>query len=297
MTQPIQHASTVVLLRQRQGAVEVFVVQRHSRSPFMPDAYVYPGGKLDPEDCAPEASQLCTGLRPEQALARLAPQGPRLPEDEALSPAQALGLHLAALREVFEEVGVLLARRADGGPLPWGDPGFGARMAQARRRLHQQQLSMAELGRQEGLRFPLDALDYFAQWITPDIEPRRFNARFFLALAPEDQEPVHDDLETVASGWMRPRQVIERYYAGDLLLTPPTLCTLEDLSGFSSPAALRRALLARPVVTVLPRPHTPPDGSLGLALPGDKLYPATPGLTGTTYLERRDGRWWPQKSN
>jgi 8-oxo-dGTP pyrophosphatase MutT (NUDIX family) len=287
-----RHAATVVLLRDRpEGGVELFMVQRQGQSGFMANAYVYPGGKLDEADSRPEALGCCEGLGEDEALEGFAPLGERLADDAPLSGAQALGLYLAAVREVFEEAGVLLASTLDGAPLDFEDAQVKARFEGHREALHAGRLGLAALAQAEGLRYRLDWLRPFAHWITPAVETRRFNTRFFLALAPEGQEPLHDSRETVASAWWTPEEALERYARRELQLPPPTLRTLEDMRGFEGREALVEALCGRARPTILPRFEEVED-KLTLLLPGDALYPSATPVSGPTRVQLEEGRWW-----
>lgn len=287
------HAATVVLARESARGPEIFMVQRHGKSAFMASAYVYPGGKLDAADCADEAAAACVGLDREAALAALSSPPPRLDDDAALPAGGALGLYVAALREVFEESGVLLARRADGAPLDLTSPETQARFSAHREAVHSGALSMADLAAAEGLAWDVAALTPFAQWITPVVEPRRFNARFFIARAPADQAPVHDAQETVDSCWVTPREALERYAAGSIQLAPPTLRTLEDMAPYASVDALIQGLAAAPQTPIMPR-FEELDGKLTLLLPGDPLYPSPHPVQGPTRVQLEGGRWWSQ---
>ncbi len=290
---PPLHAATVVPLRDRAaGGFELFMVKRHDKSGFMASAHVYPGGKLDEADCAATTAACCEGVSAEQAAALMAPLGERLSDDAPLSPERALGLFVAAVREVFEESGLLLAREAGpgGAALSFEDPEVAARFSTWRQQLWSGALSMTELAEREGLVYTLGELRYFAHWITPEVEPRRFNTRFFFARAPAGQIPLHDDRETVASGWFSPAEALDRHDKGEIFLAPPTLRTLEDMRPFSSVEAVMAAAPER-CVAIMPR-FAELDGRLTLLLPGDPLYPHPIGVQGPTRVELAQERWW-----
>ncbi|MBH25301.1 MAG: hypothetical protein CMH57_12790 [Myxococcales bacterium] len=292
MPSPV-HASTVVLLREREedGRPTVFLVKRHSKSGFMANAYVYPGGKLDPEDTTAEAASFCTGLTLAGAADALVVQGERLEDDAELSPSEALGLHIAAIREMFEEAGVLLAHTASGELVSFADPDTEARFTAHRAALNAGSMSMTDLARAEGLRFPLDTLRYFAHWITPVFERRRFNTRFYLARAPEGQEGLHDNREVVASAWWTPAEALRRYADGEIQLSPPTFRTLEDMSSYTSVDALIAGMTRAARPSVMPRMEEV-GGLMTLLLPGDPLHPSAVAVEGSTRLVYDDGRWW-----
>jgi 8-oxo-dGTP pyrophosphatase MutT (NUDIX family) len=221
----------------------------------------------------------------------MAPKGGRLEDDLLLTPAQCLGLFVAAIREVFEEAGVLLARRGEGRPLSFEEPETARRFDSHRRQLHEGTLSMTEMARREDLVYSLDRLQYFAHWITPTVEKRRFNTRFFMARSPPGQEPLHDKTETVDSAWLTPEQALEAYNAGEIQLAPPTMRTLEEMLGAPSSEALISAATRSRPVTILPRFETI-DGEMTILLPGDPLYPCRDGVEGPTRVVMSQGRWW-----
>lgn len=302
-------AATVIVLREARAAdasrsgFEVFMVRRHHNSGFMANAYVYPGGKLDPTDCTEQAAAHARGLSPQKARERLgivAASG--APEsDERAAELEALGLFLAGVRETFEEAGILLACR-DGEHAPidlTGDAARAERFRRYRRELVTGELAISELAAREGLTIPLDRIGYFAHWITPYFEHRRFDTRFFVALAPEHQHPLHDEVETTASCWVRPDEAIARHRAGQILLAPPTLRTLEQLGQFASAHdVLEYAGTYRPPAIL---PHlSDEDGTPVLLLPGDPAYPtdhpdyraATPVDDEITRMVLEDGQWY-----
>lgn len=291
MVQLPTHAATVVLVRDRAEDLELFMVKRHRKSGFMASAYVYPGGKLDARDATPETAAHCRGLGDEAARELFEPSGERLRDDTPLTPGEGVGVFMAAIREMFEEAGVLLAYDATGQMLSFEAPDLRQRFEAHRRALIAETLSMTALAELEGLSFGLDALHYFAHWITPEIEPRRFNARFFLARAPRGQEPLHDAHETVESQWLSPREALDLYAADAIQLAPPTLRTLEDMAAFRSVDALLEGMVRRPVPAIMPR-FEQLDGTLTLLLPGDPLYPSDAPVTGPTRVQMEGGRWW-----
>lgn len=233
-------AATLILARDAADGIEIFMLQRTHTAVFMPGVYVFPGGAVDPADASEELHAYCRGL-----------------DDAAAS--RLLGLErgglsylVAAVRECFEEAGLLLAESEHGRPLDY---------AELRARLCAGELSLADLCRQYGLRLALDRLAYLAHWITPPGPPRRYDTRFFVATAPADQLGCHDGKETVAHLWISPEQALERHRRGELPLSSPTIRTIKTLVGFDSTEALMRHLRApRPVVVNLPRTGIGRDG-------------------------------------
>lgn len=236
------------------------MVRRHEATAFMGGAHVFPGGRVDAADREGDASW-CDGLdRAERQLA-------------ALPAVEARAYHVAAARELFEEAGVLLAR-APGGPfvsLAGGD--VHARFRQYRTDVHDAALSLRAIVSREGLRLALDALVLFAHWVTPPIDTRQFDTRFFLSRVPPEQTPAHDDTETTHSCWLTPSDAIRQAQAGDIVLPPPTWTTLRELEVFGSVEAALAWAGARRVERRQPE-LVERDGRRMLLLPGDPLYPA-----------------------
>lgn len=290
-------SATVIVLREGGEGPEVFMVRRHTDSGFMPDRYVYPGGKLDAEDCSARAVRRVEGRDPEEARERLG---------EAIPARRALGLFLAGIRETFEEAGLLLARREDdepGGPLVdlGSDPAVVEAFREARDGLAEGRLSLTDLAERQGLVVPLERIGYFAHWITPYREGRRYDTRFFVVLAPEHQEPLHGGRETTDSEWARPAEILRRNDEGELMLAPPTRRTLRRLTDFARADDVLAFAQTYDPPTILPHVDST-DGGVALLLPGDPDYPgddpdyavAEPvdaGPTRLTMIER--GRWRP----
>jgi 8-oxo-dGTP pyrophosphatase MutT (NUDIX family) len=221
----------VVLAREGPRGVEVLLVRRPIASRFAADAWVFPGGAVDPEDrdLALAAHLSETALR---AWTR------RLALDD---PAEALGYLTAAVRETWEETGILLVEAAS------PDAVRGARaelLAGA---------PFGELLDRHHLRLAFDRLAYIAHWITPTSEPRRYDARFFLAAVGEEAVCELVGEELVESRWFRPADAIEELSGDRLRLLPPTFHTLQRLSGAPSLDDLWHAMREAPVRTVRPR--------------------------------------------
>lgn len=274
-------ASTVVLLRAEGGHLEVFLVRRHDQVAFMGGAHVFPGGRVEPDDDCGDAAPLCDGI--EHAVA----------QGRGLTAAEAVAFHVAAIRELFEEAGVLLARDA-GGTILAVDGGAAGRFESYRQELNAGRLALAEIARRERLRLALDALALFAHWVTPEVETRRFDTRFFLAAAPDVQRAAHDRLEMSEGTWIAPGDAIDRCLRGEIALPPPTWTTLRALSRVSSVEAAWQWARAQPAARVEPCFVEREDGTRVVMLPGD---PACPAVEGFEAEERRflleNGRWRP----
>ncbi len=281
-------AATVILLRDRaDGPYEVFLMRRHRNQAFMGGAHVFPGGRLDAADADPELAACIGGL--------CAADAKRLLQETDLPEATALGLFVAAIRETFEEAGVLIARNARGSAVDLSAPETAARFAAYRLELHENRMTMTELARREGLLYAPDLLVPYSHWITPKIETRRFDTRFFLAMLPEDQIPVHDRMELTESRWLTPAFALVEHAAGRIVLMPPTLKTIEELLAFSNTGQLFAAARSQRIPTILPDAFWTAE-SFGIRLPHDSEYtlnvgkqPSHPG--GSTRIVMEGGIW------
>ena len=264
---PAHPASTVVLVRERPGASggtppELFMVRRTRGTSFFGGAFVFPGGRVDQADHVTDADEWCDGA--DMARVHFA--------DLAAEPDTAIAYHLAAMRELFEEAGVLLARDRTGQFIVTSDPATQLRFDDHRHALHDGERSLRAIVDAEGLRLALHVLRPLAHWVTPVVEPKRFDARFFLACMPDGQVPLHDSLETTESRWMTAAEALEHCRRDEIVLAPPTWCTLRDLSQFDSVAAMLDWLRTQTIVRMEPMPYEA-DGRKMLLLPGDPLHP------------------------
>jgi 8-oxo-dGTP pyrophosphatase MutT (NUDIX family) len=255
---PIRPAATVMLVRdapEGPDGIEVFMMRRTGRATFGAGMYVFPGGRVDGADAADDIAPFCRGLDDADASRQLG-------VDEG-----GLAFWLAAVRECFEEAGVLLAERRDGGPLTLRNDD--------RHAVHDGELSLAALCARDDLVLDLSQVHYVAHWITPKGEgQRRFDTRFFLTEAPDDQEPLHDDKETVDSVWVRPAEALERADAGELMMMPPTIANLQFLLPCSTAdEAMAAGATVTDPPTILPKLRFDADGKIsGIAMPGDADY-------------------------
>ena len=243
---PVRPAATVMLVRDGRSGLEVFMLQRVSSAAFARNAYVFPGGRVDDTDHGPEFEPIC--------------------DEDDRNASQRLGLETGGLawlvgtiRESFEEAGVLLARRADANhPIPLDRPDVQQRFLAARTGVHDGTLALGELCTAEQLRLLTDRIHFVDHWVTPIGESRRFDTRFFLTRAPEGQEPLHDDTETVASTWVRPEEAVAKAKSREWRLLPPTVAALRNLAehadaesaiGWASGLPVPAPMLPRLVVT------------------------------------------------
>jgi 8-oxo-dGTP pyrophosphatase MutT (NUDIX family) len=272
---PARPASTVVLMRDA-PALEVFLVRRHHAMAFMAGAHVFPGGRVDAADRLADPDAVCSGVLT---------AAERLPDTAA---AEAVALHVAAIRELFEEAGVLLATDRTGAMVSDHD----GRFDEHRRQLLAGDIAIADVARAEGLTLALDGLMPFARWVTPDAEPRRFDTRFFVAIAPDGQRASHDNGETVDGSWMTPAHALADATRGEIALPPPTWTTLRHLTRARNASEAWNWARARPMARVQPRLILRDDGTRLIALPGDELCPPVNGFEAEeTRFVLEDGRW------
>ena len=252
-------AATVVVLRDSPAGPEVFMVRRHEGTAFMGGAHVFPGGRVDAADGDADATW-CDGI--EHAARQL----------DGLPPADAVAYHVAAARELFEEAGVLLARHPDGDFVSLAGAADHERLKQDRALVHEGQTTLRAVIEREHLRLALDALVLFAHWVTPPIDTRQFDTRFFMTRVPPHQTPAHDDTETTHSMWVRPADAIAQAVAGEIVLPPPTWTTLRELEPFASVEAALAWARTRAIVMRMPK-LIEQEGRRMLLLPGDPLHP------------------------
>ena len=247
-------AATVLLLRDAPGGFEVFMVKRSGLSDVLGEAYVFPGGKIDAPDHSLGMLARIHGL----AELDTAALGEDLPAERAA------GMFVAAARETFEEAGVLLAQGVTG-DLP------AAGLQAARARLNAKEPFDAVLA-SINAQLNAAALVPWVRWVTPVMLAKRFDARFFLAIAPPDQVAMHDDYEATHSEWLKPADAVARWQQGSIQLAPATYMSLQHLALYPSiDTAIADARSRRPpVIQPLGFQH---DGMRCLALPGDGNHP------------------------
>jgi len=272
---PPTPSATVMVLRDSPQGLEVLLVRRHGDSKVLGGVHVFPGGKLDALDCQTSDSQL------DQTAATLATSL----GEQTLDAATGAGLYVAALRETFEECGLLLHRE-----LPHHVP------AELRQHL-KNGLGFAAAMTQLGLSLQTSALKPWARWITPrvpSVSNRRFDVRFFVALAPAGQEVLHDDHEVTETVWLTPESALRQYWSGDLGLVPAQILSLSQLVRHPNAAEVMAAANARLPLLVEPEPFVH-DGVRTVCYPGDPWHSVKHQVwTAPTRLTFRNNRFEPE---
>ena len=265
-------AATLVLLRDRNpGGVETLLLQRHARSKFAAGDYVFAGGKVEAADIPADVERFCRGLTALGAAARLG---------GGIAPREALGYWVGAIREAFEEVGVLLAYGADGQLLQLA-PENRERFSAHRAACQTGDQAFFAMLHAEGLTLATDRLTYFAHWVTPEESPIRFDTRFFAAVAPPGHEATADGREIVALRWLTPAEATEARRRQEISMRFPTIKNLEIIGTTGSAgradgteataAEVVASLRGRAVPTIRPRILTV-EGKPVAVLPGDPRW-------------------------
>ncbi|ABM38001.1 NUDIX hydrolase [Polaromonas naphthalenivorans] len=277
VTTPLRPAATVVMLRDAPTGLEVFLMKRHALSDVLGGAYVFPGGKVDALD-----AELDMAAHLDQPLPVL---HAGLNETD-ISERTAGGLYVAALREAFEESGVLFAQ------------GLGAQdidTARAAALLREGQGFNAVLARM-GLRLQTRSLVPWSRWITPtspSVMNKRFDTRFFVSAVPAGQVAVHDNHETTESVWLSPRTALQQYWAGQIALAPPQIMSLAHLSRHASVDSVMTQARGRMPPVIQPEPFDLEGGRV-ICYPGDARHPVSePAMPGPTRLYYRNKRFEP----
>lgn len=259
---PVRDAATVMLARDGASGVEVFMLRRNLNSDFVGGAYVFPGGAVDDHDRHSDLDAVCLG-RSDRAASELLGLDP---------PEGGLAYWVAAIREAFEEAGVLLAYGPDGSIVDWSDPETAARFAEHRKAVDSGERRLVDVCAEEGLQLAVDSIHYFSHWITPVGPPRRYDTRFFVARAPEGHTYLHDDRETIANEWVHPADALERQRRGEFEMIFPTIRNLDAIARFeTTDELLAAAAKIEDVPTMLPRVVQDHDG-MRILLPGDEGY-------------------------
>lgn len=226
---PIEPAATLILVREGPDGIEILMQQRNPQAVFVGGAWVFPGGKLDPNDNADLWQSLIVDLSESDAYRTLDLAHAASPcnadevlPHEAAAPlqAKALAYWVAALREAFEEAGLLLVKE---------------RVTQTQRDHWREQLLSGALSWQQliesnNLSPAVNQLHYLSRWVTPPHNTRRYDTRFFITQAPMDQDLSHEDYEAIETRWLRPQDALSAAKNGEMQLILPTLVTVRALS-------------------------------------------------------------------
>ncbi|MCB1745304.1 MAG: NUDIX domain-containing protein [Gammaproteobacteria bacterium] len=248
---PVRPAATVMIVDDRPD-LQVLMIERNARMVFAGGMWVFPGGAVDPGE-ADDFEPFCDGLDDDSASALMGvEQG-------------GLAYWVAAIRENFEEAGLLLGRKRDGSPLASDD------FRSHRHMLHRNECSFLDVVREHQLMLDTSAVHYVAHWITPLGSPRRFSARFFVSSPPPGQEVTHDESETVGWSWVSPREALERHARREMVMMTPTVRMLRCLDLFDSAEAVLDSARAN-LPDARARVVYEPGGGHSIVLPGEPGY-------------------------
>jgi 8-oxo-dGTP pyrophosphatase MutT (NUDIX family) len=269
-------AATVVMLRDVGEGMEVFLLKRHGLSDVLGGAYVFPGGKVDAGDAEPDVA----------AHLDQSPQALHASLDEPdIDTRTAASLYVAALREAFEESGILFAQKASA-----------AQVEQASALLRQGH-AFGEMLARMALRLQTLSVLPWSRWITPQmasVSNKRFDTRFFVSAVPADQTARHDNHEATESVWLSPRAALEQYWDRQIELAPPQIMSLAHLARHTSVDSVLAEARARRPPVIAPEPHDVEDGRV-LCYPGDERHSVRERvLPGPTRLYHRNERFEPE---
>ncbi|MFN0090186.1 MAG: NUDIX hydrolase [Acidimicrobiales bacterium] len=255
---PVRPAATVMLVQDR-PKLSVLMIRRAATHVFANAMWVYPGGSVDSADALGFEAR-CVGLDDAAASAQLGVE------------AGGLAYYVAAIREAFEEAGVLLGRPASGGQLDWADDATAARFEEHRVELNAGRRAFLDIVAEEHLVLDAGLLHPVGHWITPLGSPRRFDTRFFLAAMPPGQTPMHDDGEAVHHEWFEPAAAIERWLLDDMPMMSPTARMLRSLGEYAAAEEAMAAMAAGPPMQQVRVVRDDEAGVYEVLLPGDAGY-------------------------
>ena len=260
----IRPAATVMLIDDRPD-LQVFMMERHANTVFAGGMWVFPGGSVDANDDSSEFQAISIHRSDAEASKLMGLQ------------VGGLAYYIAAIREAFEEAGILLALQKDTfQPLDLSNPDVEKRFQQHRNDINDSNRNFIEIIKDENLIMDAGDMHYIARWITPAGPPRRFDARFFIARIPTNQTPIHDDGELVHSKWISPKEILRRAEAEEMVLMSPTLRMVKNLALFDSARQVIESAAANQIdelARVLP-------GTRVIVMPGEEGYD-----TGLTDIE------------
>ena len=275
VTGPPRPAATVVMLREGIDGMEVFLLKRHGLSDVLGGAYVFPGGKVDRFDAELDMTAHLDQPLPDLHAAL------NEPDIDALTAA---GLYIAAIREAFEESGILFAQGASH-----------THAAQATQLLRQGH-AFDEVLAQMQLRLDTRSLAPWSRWITPkmpSLTTKRFDTRFFVAAAPPGQIAEHDNIEATESIWLGPRAALEQYRDGHIMLAPPQIMSLAHLARHNTVQSVLHEARSRMPPVIAPEPFEH-EGTRVICYPGDERHSVGErALPGPTRLHYRNKKFEP----
>ncbi|MDO8785450.1 MAG: hypothetical protein Q7J12_04455 [Syntrophales bacterium] len=263
-------AATVILLRESPDSagkgIEVLMVRRHPNNAFAPSRYVYPGGALDEDDYVSGIENFCNGLDQGKAQRLI---------DNISPPEKALGAWVAGIRETFEEVGLLLAYEKDGTLVSLEAEERAERFKSYRLLLNEGKIKLKEVLEKEGLTLATDRIHYFSHWVTPEPLPLRYDVRFFVSEAPENQEPSHDGFELVEHRWIKPQDALSEYKHQNFNLVLPTIMTLRELCRFKTVEEAVRSTEGKDITKILTKMAQKGDQSVEI-MPDESFWGPPP---------------------
>ena len=252
-------AATILLFRDSPEGPKVLMVKRSKRPPFE-NLYVFPGGKVDDTDQGSEVASFCKNMTDEEASFQLNIKS------------GGLVYWIAAIRESFEEVGILMAESAS--KKVGEDDSFNTLLESYRKKLNAGDILLHEILSKEDLYLSLENMSPLSHWITPKTERKRYTTRFFIGAVPENQEAVHDGAEAVHSLWIRPEEALRQQEKGKLPMIMPTIANLRQICGFSSTDTLLQEKFAidpKSIPAIEPKLFKKAGKWVGL-LPGEPGY-------------------------
>jgi 8-oxo-dGTP pyrophosphatase MutT (NUDIX family) len=253
-------AATVLTLRDAKNGYEILMLRRNLASEFVGGAYVFPGGGVDPEDASALAQERSVGMSDASCSKRLGVES------------GGLAYYVACFRELFEEGGLLVACDEAGTEIDLTNRPLVDRLNEQRVFVNDGSLAFVELLMREGLYLDLRNVAYLAHWVTPVGPPRRYDTRFFVALAPVGQIAGHDDHETVDSRWLRPRDALALHERGEFDLMLPTAQNLAAVAQFETAREVLDFANAQAEVPRIEPRIVAREGARVILLPGDDGY-------------------------
>lgn len=261
MTNPkLDYAATVMLLRDTERGMEVLLLERSGKSESFAGAFVFPGGKVDLHDAHRDYAALYAGHTDVEASNVLG------------MPRYGLAYWTGAIRECFEEAGILLAYDKSGELVSFRDPAVKQRFVDYRARLNSGSIKLLDICRDEQLTLATERIAYFSHWVTPVVAPRRFDTRFFVCRVPDYQEALIDNREAVSQCWLTPAEALRKADEENFQIFFPTRKHVEALSEFDNTDGLLTATQQKTKIPrILPLRQDTPDG-FRILLPGDDGY-------------------------